>query len=507
MPPKKKEQPAAEETDGGHVLAPRLAPRRRAGAARRARCARRCTASRARSTRTRCAICLTCRGSRLRAICRPMAARMGSTRTATRSISRTSIWPSTSRRRRRRSISPSPRGRRRRRCRSAASRSPMPAGFVAHVIMNGDGVLLKDKKPDPEFPPAADETHLDMGAHERMGSFDADGATRRAVPARGRIDEPVFHGSRHDLSGAATGCGLRSGASSGTRARCSRRAAPRRARLSVVQLTGDGRGGQHPSYVLGYYDAPSIESKEHEVVTWMNVNEIIGFNTASLAPAANYARKGHAMSFTGPGIACDWLDVEGPLHDQWPPKSHELLFGKLPLAEFKKAEHPGRAAAGAREDPPDRRRQEPARSRAGPLDGAERAAAWTTPTGCSRAFCPRRSGIRSMQRRVRRYLSPKSKSGWTRATASRRRCATRIARRFARRSFLYHIETPGPLDDFALRLAALVFLLELDARRAPARARRRRHAAPARGAAMARSSGCSRTRSRSASSRTSSASG
>lgn len=40
------------------------------------------------------------------------------------------------------------------------------------------------------------------------------------------------------------------------------------ARLSVVQLTGDGRGGQHPSYVLGYFDAPSMDSQTHELITW-----------------------------------------------------------------------------------------------------------------------------------------------------------------------------------------------------------------------------------------------
>ena len=38
-------------------------------------------------------------------------------------------------------------------------------------------------------------------------------------------------------------------------------------RLSVVQLTGDGRGGQHPSYVLGFFDAPSLEPQEHELIT------------------------------------------------------------------------------------------------------------------------------------------------------------------------------------------------------------------------------------------------
>ena len=47
-----------------------------------------------------------------------------------------------------------------------------PGGFVAHVVMNGDGVLLRDKKPDPEFPTAGEPgSHLDEGAHERMGSF------------------------------------------------------------------------------------------------------------------------------------------------------------------------------------------------------------------------------------------------------------------------------------------------------------------------------------------------
>src|SRR5690606_28562794 len=95
-----------------------------------------------------------------------------------------------------------------------------------------------------------------------------------------------------------------------------------------------------PSYVLGYFDAPPNEAQEHEVSVWLNHNEILGFNTASLAPVANYARKGRAMAFTGPGIACDWLDIEGPLHDVWPPRSHRLLFGDLPLLEFRREEHP-----------------------------------------------------------------------------------------------------------------------------------------------------------------------
>ena len=42
-------------------------------------------------------------------------------------------------------------------------------GFVTHVVMNGDGVLLKNKQPDPDFPAPGPYSHIDQGAHERLG--------------------------------------------------------------------------------------------------------------------------------------------------------------------------------------------------------------------------------------------------------------------------------------------------------------------------------------------------
>jgi len=212
-------------------------------------------------------------------------------------------------------------------------------GFVAHVVLNGDGVLLKNKKPDPDFPPAGDQNHLDEGAHVRMNVFkntSSVGLFRHEDESLSPyfIEHVTIYPGLYRVRTSLFSFQWDKGTvlpSRGTEA----------ARLSVVQLTGEGRGGQHPSYVLGYYDAPSIDSKEHELTTWLNHNEIIGFNTASLAPAANYSRKGRAMAFTGPGIACDWLDIEGPLNEVWPPKSHQILFGDLPLVEFKAAEHPG----------------------------------------------------------------------------------------------------------------------------------------------------------------------
>ncbi len=212
-------------------------------------------------------------------------------------------------------------------------------GFVTHVVMNGDGVLLRNQKPDPDFPPAGPYDHIDQGAHERLGIFTTNSSTglfRHEDESLSPyfIEHVTIYPGRYRVRTSVWAFQWDKGTvlpARGTEA----------ARLSVVQLTGDGRGGQHPSYVLGYYDAPSLQAKEHELITWLNHNEIIGFNVASLAPVANYSRKGRAMAFTGPGIACDWLDIEGPLNDVWPPVAHRVLFGDLPLVEFDAKATPG----------------------------------------------------------------------------------------------------------------------------------------------------------------------
>lgn len=212
-------------------------------------------------------------------------------------------------------------------------------GFVAHILTNGDGLLLKNKQPDSEFPPAAEQNHLDEGAHERWGSF-RNGASVGLFRHEDESVSPYFiehvtiYPARYRVRTSLWSFQWDQGKmlpGRGTEA----------ARLSVVQLTGDGRGGQHPSYALGYFDAPDTNAREHELVVWLNHNEIVGFNAASLAPAANYYKKRRAMEFTGPGVTVDWLDIEGPIYESWPPRSHKLLFGDLPLVEFKSADHPG----------------------------------------------------------------------------------------------------------------------------------------------------------------------
>ncbi len=211
-------------------------------------------------------------------------------------------------------------------------------GQGAYLSMQGDVVVLRDQKADPAFPPASEHRHLDQGAHERISSFETDSS----VGVFRREDESVNYYFRGHTTIYPGRYRVRTSLWSfqwdkgkvlparGTEA----------ARLAVVQLTSDGRGGQHPNYTLDYFDAPSLKPTEHELEVWMNHNELMGFDVASLAPVANYSRKDRAMGFTGPGIAVDWMDVEGPIHDVWPPRSHQLLFGDLPIEEFIAKDHP-----------------------------------------------------------------------------------------------------------------------------------------------------------------------
>lgn len=211
-------------------------------------------------------------------------------------------------------------------------------GQAPYLSMQGDCVLMRDGKPDPAYPPAGLHRHQDQGAHEVMGMFD----TNSSVGIFRREDESVnyyFRGHTTIYPGR-----YRMRASTWAFQWDQGEVLPARGtealRLAVVQLTADGRGGQHPNYTLAYLDSPSLKPTEHEFEVWLNENEIPGCDVASLAPVANYFRKGHAMAFTGPAIAVDWLDVEGPIHDIWPPRSHRVMFGNLPIAKFDPAKRP-----------------------------------------------------------------------------------------------------------------------------------------------------------------------
>ncbi len=318
--------------------------------------------------------------------------------------------------------------------------------IVAHILLNGDGVLLKDKKPDPDFPPASEHEHLDQGAHERMGSFH-NGASVGLFRPEDESFNPYFsefvaiYPGRYRLTTSFWSFQWDKGkvlSSRGAEA----------ARLSIVQFVGDGRGGGHPSTVLGYYDAPSIDEQKHEVITWLNPRETIGFNAASLAHTETRGPK-RAMGFTGPGIACDYLDVEGPLHDTWPPLGHKRLFGELPIKQFDPKANPGIKPPPRT---PERQQLFMGKNKPDPVEGI-----WTVTSEKPLEDADKLLAD-FLPRAFRRPVSPEVRKQYVDRVAARIKAGDcfEVAMRWAYRAalcspdFLYHVEPAGELDDHAL---------------------------------------------------------
>lgn len=83
------------------------------------------------------------------------------------------------------------------------------------------------------------------------------------------------------------------------------------------------------THLVGYFDAPSDNSSVVEFVDQLEPRHTIRILPYGLASAQTVDKIG-AEAYAGPGLAVDWIEVEGPLHDLWPPASHRQIFGDLP---------------------------------------------------------------------------------------------------------------------------------------------------------------------------------
>lgn len=208
------------------------------------------------------------------------------------------------------------------------------ARHIHHILTNGDAVLLRNGKADDVFPPSGSIAHV--GPHEHIYVF-RESLARGASVGVFRHEDESFKPYFYDFAALYPGR-YRIRTSFWSFQWNKGEVKPGRgveaARLSVVHLQDDGRGGGHPSTILGYFDAPPEGPQEHELVTWLNPKDTLGFNVASLAPVVNYTRPDRALGFQGPGIASDWIEIDGPIHETWPPEGHRRLFGDLPFVIF-----------------------------------------------------------------------------------------------------------------------------------------------------------------------------
>jgi hypothetical protein len=83
------------------------------------------------------------------------------------------------------------------------------------------------------------------------------------------------------------------------------------------------------NHLVDYFDAPADKPKVFEFVEHFEARDHIRIHPYGLA-GAQVVNKIGADKYTGPGLAVQWVEVEGPLHDTWPPASHKRIFGELP---------------------------------------------------------------------------------------------------------------------------------------------------------------------------------
>ncbi len=81
--------------------------------------------------------------------------------------------------------------------------------------------------------------------------------------------------------------------------------------------------------VIGYYNVPADVPQVLDIDCWLLKGARVQVSTPKFGYVNKRSRTPQVI--TNPGIAVEWVEIDGPLYDQWPPQSHQRLFGELPL--------------------------------------------------------------------------------------------------------------------------------------------------------------------------------
>ena len=192
------------------------------------------------------------------------------------------------------------------------------------------------------------------------------------------------------------------------------------------------------------------------------------------------SRRSGAEKYKGPGLAVQWVEIEGPLHDTWPPASHRRLFGDLPQAPV--AGRDRNRVRGRLEAAPGRCRADPPR------------------------LHPPRLSAAGDRRRRQAVPRPREGQAGRRRTRSSRRCASASRPCWSRRTSCSSARSPASSTTSpwpaGCRTSCGVRCPTRNCSPSPSR-----ESCASRTRSASRSSACSRTRRRRPSPRTSPASG
>jgi mono/diheme cytochrome c family protein len=185
-------------------------------------------------------------------------------------------------------------------------------------------------------------------------------------------------------------------------------------------------------HLVGYYEVPAGKPTVVELVERLEVQNTIRIVVDGLGVTPPVVEKIGAENYKGPGMNLQWVEIEGPLLESWPPPSHRRIFGDMPQVKAPLPEAPQRVEVASKE----------------PLVDAER---------ILKAFMRRAFRRAVTDEDVKPFLARVKAKLDTNASFEQ---AMRVGLKSVLVSpgFLFFRETPGKLDDYALASRLSYFL-------------------------------------------------
>ena len=101
----------------------------------------------------------------------------------------------------------------------------------------------------------------------------------------------------------------------------------------TFRVTASGTRLTGTSGLISYFDAPPDKPTVFEFVRYMEPRTTITMLPYGLA-GANTVKQTGGEYWNGPGLAVQYVEVEGPLNETWPPESHRRIFGEMAQKKF-----------------------------------------------------------------------------------------------------------------------------------------------------------------------------
>ena len=217
-----------------------------------------------------------------------------------------------------------------------------PAGLFKFGgnLVQGQFVLLKDKQPDPALPVRGG--FEDKQGHVGDAGPDLDERKKQLEAVKAAKSESAVGLLNPNLAGYEAAMNVSPIYAGLYRMKLSLwgfqwnagKLEPGPDQAAVLRAHEEGKQ-QEGGRLLRAFTAPSMKSNEAEITEWLDAHESIVFDPVSIP--WNGLRigqvAGRAKKHVGPGVAIDWLEIEGPINASWPPESHKRLFGDLPITQ------------------------------------------------------------------------------------------------------------------------------------------------------------------------------